>query len=143
MRMEKTNRADEHSSRDIYFQRIQNAGHRLTRARKEIISYVAQSTTPPTLRAIADHVAVNETSVYRVVSLCVELGIMEEVITARGVRRFAMLGDHHHHLICTMCERVAHIPCTGYEVREVPTHRDFVSATHHHVTWYGICTRCA
>lgn len=139
MMMQKTNDV----SCEGYFSYMQDAGYRLTHARKEIISYVAESMTPPTLRAIAEHVAVNETSVYRVISLCVELGIMEEIITARGVRRFAMLDEHHHHIICTTCERIAHIPCSARGAVTAPTHQDFVSMTHHQITWYGVCTRCA
>jgi Fur family ferric uptake transcriptional regulator len=86
-------------------------------------------------------------SVYRALELLHELGLVQRVDVGGGVARFEPAlpgGDHHHHVVCDRCGRIAAFEDERLEksiaaLADRLRHR--VSA--HEVVIRGACPRCA
>jgi Fur family ferric uptake transcriptional regulator len=83
-------------------------------------------------------------TVYRAVAAMAEAGWLQRV----GARNTAALwarcdsDEHHHHLVCTGCGTVMHVPCTIAEQTERLAAEEGFVVTAHEVRMYGTCARC-
>lgn len=115
--------------------------YRITAARTEIVSALAAHTSPITIQTLVNQVCADEASVYRTIALLVEEGLAEQVEVQDAATHYALASGHHHHLVCTNCDRIFHIPCTHPPIPERARTGGF-RVTHHEVTFYGACTTC-
>jgi Fur family ferric uptake transcriptional regulator len=85
-------------------------------------------------------------TIYRVLDLLVELGLVERVVVGEGQARFERMdpaGNHHHHLICDQCgELVAFADPSLERAISGLSDRLGVRVESHEVTLRGACGRC-
>jgi Fur family transcriptional regulator, ferric uptake regulator len=85
-------------------------------------------------------------SIYRVLDLLVEHGLVERVIVGEGQARFEPLepsGHHHHHLVCEQCGRLVAFNDPGLEQAiDKLSDRLGVKVDSHDVLLRGACERC-
>jgi Fe2+ or Zn2+ uptake regulation protein len=120
--------------------RLRNDGSRVTRAREEIVEALVSAHDPVTVADLTRRVLADEASVYRTVERLKSLGLLEEVRYPDGTTRYALVLDHHHHIVCTNCGYTAHLACVG-EIAP-PAHPRFSEIVNHTITYYGLCTSC-
>lgn len=116
-------------------------GHRITRARAEIVKILEREKSPLQLRQLAQKVAADETSAYRTVALLLAEGFVEVIQTKGAPARYALSLGHHHHVVCVDCGKIAHVPCTKGVVPPAQV-EGFTEIRTHEVTFYGTCTVC-
>lgn len=118
---------------------LRERGYRITKARVAVIDAFATQTKPHTITEYVEHVSVDEATVYRTIELLLEEGFIERIV-ANGETLFALGHGHHHHLICTNCDHIEHLPCQtpGLTLTQHP----FAQVTSHEVTFYGLCKQC-
>jgi Fur family transcriptional regulator, ferric uptake regulator len=85
-------------------------------------------------------------SIYRVLDLLVEHGLVERVVVGEGQARFEPVlpsGEHHHHLVCDQCGRLIAFHDPGLE-RAIGRLSDRlgVHVESHEVLLHGVCERC-
>ena len=85
-------------------------------------------------------------SIYRVLDLLVDHGLVERVVVGEGQARFEPLhpsGHHHHHLVCDRCGRLVAFDDPGLE-RAISglSDRLGVRVQSHDVLLRGACGRC-
>jgi Fur family transcriptional regulator, ferric uptake regulator len=85
-------------------------------------------------------------SIYRVLDLLIEHGLVERIAVGDGQARFERVhpsGDHHHHLVCRECGRLVAFDDPGLE-RAIDRLSDRlgVRVEHHDVLLRGACDRC-
>ncbi len=85
-------------------------------------------------------------SIYRVLELLVEHGLVERVEVGDGQARFERVrpgGDHHHHLVCERCGRLVAFDDPGLE-RAIDrlSERLGVRVASHDVLLRGACKKC-
>jgi Fur family ferric uptake transcriptional regulator len=85
-------------------------------------------------------------SIYRVLELLVEHGLVERVAVGDGQARFEPAdpsGEHHHHLVCDHCGRLVAFDDPGLE-RAIDSLSDRlgVKIESHDVLLRGACERC-
>jgi Fur family transcriptional regulator, ferric uptake regulator len=85
-------------------------------------------------------------SVYRVLDLLAEHGLVERVAVGDGQARFERVrpgGEHHHHLVCERCGRLVAFDDPGLE-RAIDrlSERLGVKVESHDVLLHGACGRC-
>lgn len=85
-------------------------------------------------------------SIYRVLDLLVEHGLVERIAVGDGQTRFERLlpdGHHHHHLVCERCGRLVAFDDDGLEraIDELSA-RLGVRVDSHDVLLRGCCRRC-
>jgi len=93
------------------------------------------------------------TTVYRTLDLINSLGFIHKIIMSKGQARYEFRSDkpddHHHHLICTRCDRI--IDYSEFEKEEL----DLIKRTEarlsrkykfqivdHSIEFYGLCDEC-
>jgi Fur family ferric uptake transcriptional regulator len=85
-------------------------------------------------------------SIYRVLDLLIEHGLVERVIVGEGQTRFERAepgGIHHHHMVCDRCGELIAFADAGLE-RAISglSDRLGVRVDSHEVTLHGACGRC-
>jgi len=85
-------------------------------------------------------------SIYRVLDLLVEHGLVERIAVGDGQTRFERVlpdGHHHHHLVCEQCGRLVAFDDAGLEraIAEL-SERLGVRVDSHDVLLRGCCQRC-
>lgn len=121
---------------------IATKGGRMTNARKDIILYLQQSKTPQSIQEIVLSVHADEASVYRTIALLKSFSLVEEIILSQGQRKYSLAHEHHHHIVCSECGFVVHVPCRDSVVHTKLKDPRFTTITDHSITYYGTCTTC-
>ncbi len=85
-------------------------------------------------------------SIYRVLDLLVDHGLVERVTVGQGLSRFERMqpdGEHHHHLVCDHCGRLVAFDDPELEdaIDTLPQ-RLGVRVEHHDVVLRGACGDC-
>lgn len=123
-------------------------GLRLTLPRRAIAKAATEmrgafSVEELTERVRSEHsAAVGTATVYRAVAAMETTGFIERVGTRRGQVLYARCGadDHHHHVVCEGCGRMAVAECPVDTAAVAPV--GFL-VTRHEVTLYGLCPTCS
>jgi Fur family ferric uptake transcriptional regulator len=130
---------------------LAGSGLRRGGARERVIELLAHQ--PCALSAVEIEDALREqgtptgrASIYRVLELLIERGLVERVAVGPGQARFERSepgGEHHHHLLCEQCGRLVAFDDPGLEraIRSL-SDRLGVRVEHHDVVLRGACQRC-
>jgi Fur family transcriptional regulator, ferric uptake regulator len=120
-------------------------------ARERIIAVLAAQSCALSAIEIEDELRASgrptaRASIYRVLDLLVEHGLVERVAVGEGQARFEPLhpsGAHHHHLVCDRCGRLVAFDDAGLE-RAIGKLSDRlgVRIASHDVLLRGACARC-
>ena len=130
---------------------LARAGLRRGGARERIIELLAAE--PCALSAVEVEDAlrahghrIGRASIYRVLELQVEHGLVERVTVGHDLSRFERVlpsGEHHHHLVCDRCGRLVAFDDPGLErAIDRVSERLGVRVEHHEVVLRGACEDC-
>lgn len=127
---------------------LSRRGYRLTSPRRAVLD---------TMRGLGNHFTADEVlhaspevgraTVFRTMKLMRELGVICQVVLDGGNAVYQLADedrtDHHHHVICTECGRVAELASDGLEgeLERVATATGFDIDTHR-LELYGRCANC-
>ena len=121
---------------------------RLTNQRLEIMEFIDNNYTHPTVEEIYDNVRrkvtrISKATIYQNLKILVEEGIVREV-NMKGVSRFEPNLEAHHHLICKTCSKIMDFDSkelTEYSLRLAEKVKDMkIESTN--TNFYGICKKC-
>jgi Fur family ferric uptake transcriptional regulator len=131
-------------------QRLRDSGHKLTHARLAVLNALEQSGGHITSAEVLESVnhldaTIGRASVFRTLDLLTSLSIIRPTyIASSATPTYVLLPEgHHHHIICTNCNRVIEFDDCGLEAitRQLET-RLHVKLTGHLLEFYGLCDRC-
>ena len=121
---------------------------RPTAIRLQMLDVLA--TSPAPLSAADVHSRLGEgrpdlATVYRNLDRFADEAIVRPVRFHDGTRRYEIAqGDHHHHLVCTMCGEVEDLaPCRIEAFTEAAIQRLGFRVASHSLEFYGTCRICA
>jgi Fur family ferric uptake transcriptional regulator len=132
---------------------LHDAGHRRAGAREAIIRLLADepcALTPLDIEGRlrgAGRRTVSRASIYRILELLYELGLVQRLEFGHGVAHYEVIdpsGEHHHHIVCEACGKL-----TPFDDRDVErslarlADRLNVAVHDHDVVLRGACARCA
>lgn len=130
---------------------LARAGLKRGGARERVIELLASQPCALSAVEIEDELraqgrATARASIYRVLDLLVEHGLVERVAVGDGQTRFERAhpsGEHHHHLVCERCGRLVAFDDPGLE-RAIDdlSARLGVTVESHDVLLRGACARC-
>jgi Fur family ferric uptake transcriptional regulator len=131
---------------------LQGDGYRNGLARRAVVELLGQQDCCLTAQEIfdtlrADGRKVGIASIYRVLELLTEKGLLQRVDLGAGVARFEpahSTGEHHHHLVCSSCGRVEAFEDDALEraLHKVESRTGY-SIAGHDVVLHGACSSCA
>ncbi|HEX6387456.1 MAG TPA: Fur family transcriptional regulator [Anaerolineae bacterium] len=128
---------------------LQQSGYRLTSARQAILEVLVASGGHVSADELAERVreqtpGTGRMTVYRTLDLLSELGLIRPVYQGTGAAHYILLDDgHHHHLICSNCDRVIEFDeCILQEIEQVIGNRFNFQVQGHLLEFYGRCQGC-
>lgn len=131
-------------------QRLRDAGHKLTGARLTVLTALEQHGAHITSAELLDKVntmdaSIGRASVFRALDLFTRLGIVRPTYigTSQTPTYVLMPGGHHHHVVCTECNRVIEFDdCTLGALETELERRLNVRLSGHLLEFYGLCADC-
>jgi Fur family transcriptional regulator, ferric uptake regulator len=145
-------RADE--SAEQLALRLRRIGQRVTPNRLAIVDVLRASGKPLTLPEIlASGEELAQSSAYRNLVVLEQAGIVHRIVTNDEHARFELTedltGDHHHHLVCSVCGAVEDVPANARleaslddAVAEIERTTGW-STEHHRIDLVGRCRSCS
>lgn len=125
---------------------LQEKGVQVTKQRIAILNTLKEIGEPATIESLQKNLSdsINVTTLYRSLSLLVEKGIVYQTDFRKGVAyyEYQERQKHHHHLICTTCDRTQGISfCPQIPTEKIESENKF-SITSHSFEIFGLCIDC-
>jgi Fur family ferric uptake transcriptional regulator len=137
--------------RDHALATLAQSGYRKGGARNAVVELLARQSCAVTAQEIDERLraegrAVGRASVYRVLELLTALRLVQRIDVGQGIARYERHesdGDHHHHLVCDRCGRVAPFedPALEQAIERISRKLSFAVAEHD-VVLHGACRDC-
>ncbi|MEZ4668940.1 MAG: Fur family transcriptional regulator [Anaerolineae bacterium] len=131
--------------------RLREAGHKLTNARLTVLNVLETSGGHITSAEVLERVSeadpsIGRASVFRTLDLLTSMSIIRPTYFNSSLTpTYVLMPDgHHHHIVCTNCNRVIEFENCGLDAiaHDLET-RLHVKLTSHLLEFYGLCDRCA
>lgn len=125
---------------------IRNAGLRATRQRTELLRILTDASGPQSVEelTLSARGVFDMVTAYRMLDAFVSVGIARRIELAQGRALYEIVGEHHHHIVCTTCGRIEDIqvclPETAY--RDILKQTTFTTINTHALEYFGVCARC-
>ncbi len=92
-------------------EKLREKGLKVTPQRMAIYNAVAQLKNHPTAEHVLDKIkadfpSISVATVYKVLNILVEKGLLSRVKSEKDVMRYDAMQDHHHHMYCTETDRI-------------------------------------
>ena len=130
-------------------ERLKGAGHKLTKPRVSLLEAIARAHGPFSAEELAS-TDCDLVTVYRSLSTFAEVGILARIDLGDGILRYELndpTGHHHHHIVCTRCQKVEPLEICGLELEEERLReRGYLAGyqdVSHRLEFFGICPECA
>jgi Fur family ferric uptake transcriptional regulator len=130
---------------------LDRAGHRKARARDAVIELLAGQSCALSALEIEGRLRecdrrVAHASVYRILELLGEHGLIARLELGGGATRYELIdpgGEHHHHLLCDACGRVVPFDDLDLEraIERLSRRLEF-RTDDHEVVLHGACRAC-
>lgn len=125
---------------------LRRKGMRTTRRRVDILRFFSAATAPLSAETLHTKLrGMDRATVYRTLSRFADAGLLNAVNFGGSERRFERAGAHHHHLVCTSCEKVEElqIPEKDIDRAALKSSKGFSRVSGHSLEFFGICRKCA
>jgi len=130
--------------------RLKKAGYKLTQARMTVLEVLESEhghiTSSDVLERIeAINPSIGRASVFRTLDLFTQLGIIRPTyIDTSLTPTYVMMHEgHHHHVICTHCNRVIEFDNCGLEqLTKTLEEKLNINISGHLLEFYGLCEEC-
>lgn len=135
---------------NLHIQRLKKSGYKLTRARLTILAILEAERGHITSADILAKVgqinpAIGRASIFRTLDLFTQLGIVRPtyIDTSLTPTYVMMHGGHHHHVICTHCNRFIEFDDCGLETLTQNLEQSLnIKISGHLLEFYGVCQAC-
>jgi Fur family peroxide stress response transcriptional regulator len=120
----------------------------VTHQRRAVLDAVAERSDHPTADEVYEDVRrrlpnVSRTTVYRVLELTVDLGLVTKIGHPRATIRFDPRTELHHHLICLHCNKLIDLEDPALNALELPnTRRLGFKVSDYSIHFRGVCRAC-
>lgn len=128
---------------------LEEKGYRLTQARRAIVEALVSTGGHITADALVEVVKeksprTGRMTVYRTLEVLCDLGLLRPVYQGTGAAHYVLMHDgHHHHLVCSQCERVVEFDeCVLDSLEEIIGQRFDFQVQGHLLEFYGLCPEC-
>lgn len=120
----------------------------VTVQRRTVLETILDREDHPTADQVCDQVrrrlpAISRASVYRILDMLVELGLIEKICHPGSAARFDPRTDRHHHLVCMRCEAIIDLEDRRFDGLALPNARRYgFEIRDYHIHFRGICADC-
>ena len=130
--------------------KLQKAGLSKTPQRIAVLNVLSKATTPLNIsdirQSLEAHTMVNRVTIYRILSLFKNHGIIREITSSGGVNHFELASIEnpvHPHFICRKCEKLSCLePLTFSQASQWLSPEKDYSIEHIEINISGLCSFC-
>lgn len=130
-------------------QKLKENGHRQTVARTALIEVLARDHRPLDAGEILQilvkrGVAINKTTLYRELAFLQQQGMVTDVRLNERQTRYELAGEHHHHVVCTSCDRIEEVELDHHleaQEKKIEALTQF-KIEKHSLEFFGLCAAC-
>ena len=129
---------------------LKKHGMKVTPVRCAVLDILSRASVPRTAQQITSAIrlpSVDLVTVYRTLHSFVDEGLVRAVAIQRGTESFELATeDDHHHIICTVCNRIEDFHgCEAEKLARAALKKSklFSRITTHAFELYGVCKKCA
>ncbi len=131
-------------------QRLRDAGYKLTNARLKVLDVLEHHDGHMTSTEVLEAVSlvdssIGRASIFRTLDLLTQLAIIRPTyIESSMTPTYVLLPNgHHHHIVCTNCNRVIHFEDCGLDTLTQKLEHEYgVQITGHLLEFFGRCVQC-
>lgn len=130
-------------------QTIKKSGGRITKVRQAVVEILSSahkpvSTVELTQKLKKKKIVADRTTVYREIIFLVSNNIIRRVQLENDVKYYEVVGEHHHHLVCTSCHSITEIMLDDHmeEQKRKIWKKEKFKVVEHALEFFGLCTRC-
>ncbi len=120
---------------------------RATTQRVALLRALSRATKPQSVEALTRTLRgeLDIATAYRTLGTFVEAGLVRQVELSAGRALYEMAGEHHHHVVCTTCDRIEDVDVCLPEAFSTTVRKasGFASVREHTLEFFGICKPCA
>lgn len=131
---------------------LKEKGYKATPARLAILDIFSKNREPINAEVIYKKILkiktlrkINEVTIYRTLLSLEESGILKKVDLRKNSSYFELNNDHHHHIVCTKCNKIEDFENTDLEKiigRVVEKSSKFINIKEHSLELFGLCRMC-
>ena len=125
---------------------MEEAGHRLTSARLDLLSAIADRPEGFTAEELYEKLpTVGRATVYRTLKLLIKLGLVCKAALPDGAPRYTLAGPgHHHHAVCIQCGTISEFQrCTVDSILQALSADTKGTIVGHRIEVYVLCQSCS
>lgn len=133
----------------IFTDVLEDQGYRLTGARRAILEALIASAGHVSADELVELVhrgspGIGRMTVYRTLEMLTELGLIRPVYQGSAAARYVLMAEgHHHHLICSSCNRIVEFDqCALQDIAQIISGRHDFVIQGHLLEIYGLCQEC-
>lgn len=136
-----------------YIDQLRLQGFRITKMRRTFLEVLAHASNPMTAVEIDEALQkkatiVNKTSIYREIDFLVSQNILKAIQFNEDKKRYELIRDHHHHLVCEKCQHVQEVKIKQLEdifpqVEEGLRNLKDFTLVNHSLEFFGVCGKCS
>lgn len=133
---------------DDFSAACRKAGLKLTHQRCKIYLELLRSSDHPAAEALHKRLllkipTISLDTVYRTLATFEQHGLISRVQTVESHARFEARLKHHHHLICSNCNKIMDFQWEQFDLSSLPPGlRDWGTVSNKQVVAYGVCSKC-
>ena len=127
--------------------------NRLTPIREAMFDFFKQSSEPADYSQIEEclnskGIKANKTTIYRQLDFLLKTDYISELDFGEGKKRYEIKKQHHHHLLCTGCQKIECVDVDSSVHEEIQNVEDKFLENNkfkvksHMLEFFGLCGRC-
>ena len=132
----------------MILQQLKKVGLKKTPGRISVLEALSHHASPVDVNELVqilerNNVTLDKVTVYRILEVFVEKGLIERVELQEGKFRYEVIKDHHHHFVCTDCGSIEDMDdcCIDDHVKNAAKKHNFLIEKHA-LEFYGRCGSC-
>lgn len=129
---------------------LRSAGLKCTPPRLAVLTFLASGGHYTSAQEIHEKLGKKKNldlvTVYRTLTSFEKAGLVKRVDIRKGAIYYEYNEGHHHHIICTNCEKVSEFTNAGDEevvAKALKQVKGFSSISYHSFDLFGLCNACA
>jgi len=131
---------------------LKKQGARMTSVRSAVVEIFTKKKTPVSAGEILGElkkfgIRANKTTVYRELTFLVAGKIITPVSVDDAQKRYELVEEHHHHLVCQNCRRIEEVDFPEIEkllstIEKKLVKKKSFSKILHSLEFFGLCSKC-
>ena len=125
---------------------LRRKGLNVTRRRVDILKLLGKAHTPLSAEQMHEKLVGSDlVTVYRTLQSFEDAGLVSKIRLGGGGARFERAGVHHHHLVCTSCEKIEELDMPEKDMNKaaLKSSKTFSRVSAHSLEFFGLCRNCA